>query len=128
MKIMKSIAQKINESKIDSQHVFDICMFFDNDRKCYDWIMSIVTALKKKPIDDISFEHFVNSSVLDKKIADIVKGYNNYTGESVRLDTASKNELKKYLTAIIFNNFEDNVGDIPNWNDDERYNYIEINW
>ena len=87
----------------------------------------VARLVKKKPIEDISFEHLLNSSVLDKAVADLIKEYSKDI-DPIRLSTEERKEIKKYLVTIIFNTFEDEYGQIPNWSDDEKFNYMEIDW
>lgn len=129
---MKTIREQIYENSTlndnDRDVVFNLALYFDqSSRPMYEWMMNIIKSLKRKPIDEISFNHFVNSSILDKKVSELVKEYSKEI-ERVTLSKTAKAELKKYLTSIIFNTFEDEIGKLPNWSDDERYNYMDIDW
>lgn len=129
---MKTIREQIYENSTlndkDRDVVFNLALYFDqSSRPMYEWMMNIIKSLKRKPIDEITFDHFVNSSVLDAKVRELVKEYSREI-DTVTLSKTAKVELKKYLTSIIFNTFEDEYGQIPNWSDDERYNYMDIDW
>ena len=129
---MKTIREQIYENSAlndkDRDVVFNLALYFDqSSRPMYEWMMNVIKSLKRKPIDEITFNHFVNSSVLDAKVRELVKEYSREI-DTVTLSKTAKVELKKYLTSIIFNTFEDEYGQIPNWSDDERYNYMDIDW
>lgn len=129
---MKTIREQIYENSAlndkDRDVVFNLALYFDqSSRPMYEWKMNIIKSLKRKPIDEITFDHFVNSSVLDAKVRELVKEYSREI-DTVTLSKTAKAELKKYLTSIIFNTFEDEYGQIPNWSDDERYNYMDLDW
>lgn len=129
---MKTIREQIYENSTlndkDRDVVFNLALYFNqSSRPMYEWMMNIIKSLKRKPIDEITFDHFVNSSVLDAKVRELVKEYSREI-DTVTLSKTAKVELKKYLTSIIFNTFEDEYGQIPNWSDDERYNYMDIDW
>lgn len=130
---MKSIKDIINESRtineaLNYDNIFNLCQYFDtSSRKMYEWMMNLCKSMKKKPIEDISFEHLLNSSILDKAVADLIKEYSKEI-DPIRLSSEERKEIKKYLVTMIFNRFEDEYGQIPNWDDDERYNYMDIDW
>lgn len=129
---MKTIREQIYENSAlndkDRDVVFNLALYFDqSSRPMYEWMMNIIKSLKRKPIDEITFDHFINSSVLDAKVRELVKEYSREI-DTVTLSKTAKVELKKYLTSIIFNTFEDEYGQIPNWSDDDRYNYMDIDW
>lgn len=129
---MKTIREQIYENSTlndkDRDVVFNLALYFDqSSRPMYEWMMNIIKSLKRKPIDEITFDHFINSSVLDAKVRELVKEYSREI-DTVTLSKTAKVELKKYLTSIIFNTFEDEYGQIPNWSDDDRYNYMDIDW
>lgn len=130
---MKSIKDIINESRtineaLNYDKIFNLCQYFDvSSRELYDWMMNLCKSMKKKPIEDISFEHLLNSSVLDKAVADLIKEYSKEI-DPIRLSSEERKEIKKYLVTMIFNTFEDEYGKIPNWSDDEKFNYMEIDW
>lgn len=129
---MKTIREQIYENSAlndkDRDVVFNLALYFDqSSRPMYEWMMNIIKSLKRKPIDEITFDHFVNSSVLDAKVRELVKEYSREI-DTVTLSKTAKVELKKYLTSIIFKRIEDEYGQIPNWSDDDRYNYMDIDW
>lgn len=130
---MKSIREIINETRTINEamnygNIFHLCQYFDvSSRKLYDWMMNLCKSMKKKPIEDISFEYLLNSSVLDKAVTDLIKEYSKDI-DPIRLSTTERKEIKKYLVTIIFNAFEDEYGQIPNWSDDEKFNYMDIDW
>lgn len=110
---MKSLKEYIAESGIDKDLIYDVLIsVIENNRTIYDKCKAIAAAIAKKARHDErpNFNYLVESAVIDKLVAETFKIYvAEYSSKGMRLGTAERKELKKWLAAQVFHILEDEL-------------------
>jgi len=110
---MKSLKEYIAESGIDKDLIYDVLIsVVENNRTIYDKCKAIAAAIAKKAKHDErpNFNYLVESAVIAKLVAETFKIYvAEYSSKGMRLSTAERKELKKWLAAQVFHILEDEL-------------------
>ena len=110
---MKTLEQYLTEAVLDKDLIYDVLIsVIENNRTIYDKCKSIAAAIVKKAKQDIrpDFNHLVESSVIDKLVAEAFKIYvAEYASKGMRLGTPERKELKKWMAANVFHILEDEL-------------------
>lgn len=110
---MRTLESYIMEAGLDKDLIYDVLIsVIENNRTIYDKCTSIAAAIAKKAKRDErpDFDRLAESSTIDKLVAETFKIYvAEYSSPGMRLGTAERKELKKWLAARVFHILEDEM-------------------
>lgn len=110
---MKDLESYIMEAALDKDLLYDILIsVVENNRTVYDKCTALAAAIAKKANrgERPDFNYLAESSVVDKLVAEVFKIYvAEYSSPGMRLGTAERKELKKWVAAKIFHVLEDEM-------------------
>lgn len=108
---MKSLESYILEAGFDKDLLYDIIIsVVDNNHTIYEKCKAIAASIVKKAKKDErpNFNYLAESSVMDKLATETFKIYvSKYASKGMRLGTAERKELKKWLAAEVFHIIDD---------------------
>lgn len=110
---MKTLETCIMEASLDKDLLYDILIsVVENNRTVYDRCTALAAAIAKKANrgERPDFNYLAESSAVDKLVAEAFKIYvAEYSSPGMRLGTAERKELKKWVAAKIFHVLEDEL-------------------